>query len=215
MDIPISGNTNIITEHLKGKLEEFTHKASCLWHSKLPLHQSCQIGKLAYYFKGLFCSPQVTPKELDCIGHTDSNIEALLPEVLRDVPSVLRSLPFQFGGLNMSTLSDLAATRLRNGQKPRGFEHIDIPPRTTESFEIEHCFYLWKLLQDPSLQDRTIFQTHHPSPEATHTGETRSSRPLSIRYVAWTTPMCTGKPSTGAQCTRTRAATWRTSPCAR
>ena len=143
LDIPVSTNEKIIAKHLETKLSEFKQEVDRLWNFKLPLrskyhlHQSCQVGKLAYYSKGIFCEGDITPQELSCIEETDELVESSLPSVLYDTPTTLRRLPYQFGRMNMSTLGNLAAityidVKQSNSQTLTGYEFMNIPERCIE-----------------------------------------------------------------------------------
>ena len=173
LDIPISENKEIIIEHLKTKLEEFKNEAKTLWNAKLPiqtkyhLYQSCLVGKLSYYFKGIYCNSDLTPKELQCITETDDEIQKFYPKTIEDIPSTLRSLPYLYGGLNMTTLNDLSiiiyiTSKLKRNQRPIGYEYIDIPPNTHEAYKIRQAYFTSKLLKEPTLRNR-IYNTEHLS----------------------------------------------------
>ena len=171
LDIPISENKDIIIEHLKTKLEEFKDEAKTLWNAKLPiqtkyhLYQSCLVGKLSYYFKGIYCNSDLTPKELQCITETDDEIRKFYPKIIEDIPSTLRSLPYIYGGLNMTTLDDLSiiihiTSKLKRNQRPIGYEYIDIPPNTHETYKIRQAYFMAKLFKEPTLRNR-IYNTEH------------------------------------------------------
>ena len=171
LDIPISENKNIIIEHLKTKLEEFTKEAKSLWNAKIPiqtkyhLYQSCLVGKLSYYFKGIYCNSDLLPDELQCIVETDNKIQKYFPKAIGDIPNTLRSLPYIYGGLNMSTLNDLSTityitSKLKRNQRPIGYEHIDIPQNTHENYKIRQAYYIAKLLKESTLRNR-IYNTEH------------------------------------------------------
>lgn len=128
----------------------------------------CQIGKLSYYFKGVFSGGSITPHELECINGTDRKIEKLHPQLLKDVPAPLKALPYKYGGLNITTLHDLASityikSQLQDGQTPAGYENLEITQEEAKaSYKVRERYYAAKLMGEPTLRNR-IYKTEHLS----------------------------------------------------
>lgn len=168
LDIPISMNLDLIKKHCKEKFTAYQNEVKKLWRAQIPLqtkyhlNQMCQVGRLSYYLKGLFHGTDITPNELARLDKTDRRTEEYLPTPLKDIPQMLRIIPYHLGGMNMTTLKDLATiiyitTKLRNGQKINGYEHLDISQEEARDYyKVRYKYYYAKVMAEPSMRNRTL-----------------------------------------------------------
>ena len=122
----------------------------------------CQLGRLSYYLKGLFHGSDITPNELTRLDKTDRRTDQYLPTPLKDIPRMLRIIPYHLGGMNMMTLKDLATiiyitTKLRNRQEINGYEHLDISQEEARDYyKVRYKYYYAKVMADPAMRNRTL-----------------------------------------------------------
>ena len=173
LDIPISRNKELLTAHIKGKLDKYLTEVKKLWvdntlpiQTKYHLYLTCQMGKLTYYLRGLFMNKDTTPRELRYMDTVEAEIANSFPKTIQDIDPILRTLPYCYGGMNMMTLNDLATityiwTKLKNNCEIPEYEHLNIPPGTTEYYKVRNAYFMHKLMNEPSLRNRIQEPNHY------------------------------------------------------